>query len=51
VIGRYPPWDPDKARTEAGVIIGEVYKGVDPLNKKQQARKQRLAAVQAPTLK
>jgi hypothetical protein len=51
VIGRYPPWKPEKARAEAGTIIGEIYKGVDPLTKKQRQRKERLDAIQAPTLK
>ena len=50
VIGRCPPWEVEKARAEAGSVIGEIYKGIDPLNKKQTRRKERLEAIQAPVL-
>jgi hypothetical protein len=51
VIGRYPPWKPEKARAEAETIIGEIYKGQDPLTKKQRQRKERLEAITAPMLR
>jgi integrase len=44
-IGRHgAPWTPDLARTEARRVLGEVTKGSDPAEEKQQGRKAKTVA-------
>lgn len=50
VIGHYPAWKLDKARTEAASIIGDVAKGIDIVDRKAKLRIARREALNATTL-
>lgn len=49
-FAKYPPMLPEEARREASVLIGDVHKGVDLVDRKRKARLAKLALIQAPTL-
>lgn len=47
VIGHYPAWKLDKARTEAASIIGDVAKGIDIVDRKAKLRLAQREALKA----